>query len=752
MGKRFLTFIIAAFSSMQLFSQSVEGIVISAENKTPIADVNISVKNSTIGTVSDGNGVFSLETKNEEIYTIQISCIGFESKEINIKTQRNTDKIEIQLQPVSIQLNKSIVVTATKKELVSFETPDAVSVLTSLELKNTAPRSTAEALIGTTGVWMQKTNHGGGSPIIRGLTGNQTLLLIDGIRLNNGTFRYGPNQYFNTLDVFAIERVEVIRGKGSVLFGSDAIGGVINTITRSPEYFSGKPKFGGRGKLKYMNKEMEQSAAGELSFQSKNIAILGNVTYKNFGDIFAGSDLGFEQPSGYRETGVNLKAKMRFGSNWQITPAFQYLNQNDVPRYDQVAQRGYQTYSYDPQVHQLVYAKAEHFSKNPFFRRISFTVSNQLSEETRKIQKENSVIFQQETDVVKTNGINIEFNSELSKNWEAVTGAEFYSDHVESGKTETNNETGDITQKRGLYPNDSEMKNFALFSQHSYTLNQFRFNFGGRFNLFRIHTVDEEFGEVTLKPNSLVGNINIQYFTSEKQQFILSAYSAFRAPNINDISTFGNFDYGIEIPSTDLSPENSVTLEAGYKKSAEILSFSVFAYNTRLNDQIERVESTYNGNEYIDGEKVYKKENISKSNISGIELESGIKIDPHFSFINNITWTYGKNLENDEPMRRIPPLNGKLALQYSKSKFFAETEYFFAAKQERLSQGDIDDHRIPEGGTPGWNIINLKASYSWKIISLNAGLQNIFNQAYRIHGSGIDGYGRSFWLSLGFEI
>ncbi len=752
MGKRFLTFIIAAFSSMQLFSQSVEGIVISAENKTPIADVNISVKNSTIGTVSDGNGVFSLETKNEEIYTIQISCIGFESKEINIKTQRNTDKIEIQLQPVSIQLNKSIVVTATKKELVSFETPDAVSVLTSLELKNTAPRSTAEALIGTTGVWMQKTNHGGGSPIIRGLTGNQTLLLIDGIRLNNGTFRYGPNQYFNTLDVFAIERVEVIRGKGSVLFGSDAIGGVINTITRSPEYFSGKPKFGGRGKLKYMNKEMEQSAAGELSFQSKNIAILGNVTYKNFGDIFAGGDLGFEQPSGYRETGVNLKAKMRFGSNWQITPAFQYLNQNDVPRYDQVAQRGYQTYSYDPQVHQLVYAKAEHFSKNPFFRRISFTVSNQLSEETRKIQKENSVIFQQETDVVKTNGINIEFNSELSKNWVAVTGAEFYSDHVESGKTETNNETGDITQKRGLYPNDSEMKNFALFSQHSYTLNQFRFNFGGRFNLFRIHTVDEEFGEVTLKPNSLIGNINIQYFTSEKQQFILSAYSAFRAPNINDISTFGNFDYGIEIPSTDLSPENSVTLEAGYKKSAEILSFSVFAYNTRLNDQIERVESTYNGNEYIDGEKVYKKENISKSNISGIELESGIKIDPQFSFINNLTWTYGKNLENGEPMRRIPPLNGKLALQYSKSKIFAETEYLFATKQDRLSIGDKADYRIPEGGTPGWNILNLKAGYTWKMISLNTGLQNIFNQAYRIHGSGIDGYGRSFWLSLGFEI
>jgi outer membrane receptor protein involved in Fe transport len=446
MGKRFLTFMIAAFSSMQLFSQSVEGIIINAENKNPVADVNIAVKNSTIGTVSDRNGIFSLEAKNEENYTIQISCIGFESKEINIKTQRNTEKIEIQLQPVSIQLNKSIVVTATKKELVSFETPDAVSVLTSLELKNNAPRSTAEALIGTTGVWMQKTNHGGGSPIVRGLTGNQTLLLIDGI------------------------------------------------------------------------------------------------------------------------------------------------------------------------------------------------------------------------------------------------------------------------------------------------------------------SVDEEFGEVTLKPSSLVSNINMQYFTSPTQQFILSLNSAFRAPNINDISTFGLFDYGIEIPSTDLKPEKSITIEGGYKRYTDIISVALSAYNTSLRNLIERVESNYNGSDFIDGERVYKKENVSKANISGIEFESGIKINPQFSFINNITWTYGKNLENDEPMRRIPPLNGKLALQYSKSKIFAEAEYLFAAKQDRLSQGDIDDHRIPEGGTPGWNIFNLKAGYSWKIISLNAGLQNIFNQAYRLHGSGIDGFGRSFWLTLQFEI
>lgn len=751
MKKTFYLFLMAVLSSVQLFARSIEGIVVHAESKNPVMDANVVVKNTTIGTVTDRNGFFSLETKNTESSVVQVSCVGFETQEIDLGTWETGGKLEILLRPVSIQLNKSIVVSVLRKELVSFETPDAVSVLTAQELKNNVSRSMAEALIGVAGVWMQKTNHGGGSPFVRGFTGNQTLLLIDGIRLNNATFRYGPNQYFNTIDVFSVDRVEVIRGKGSVLYGSDAIGGVINTISRSPEYFSGKPRLQGRGKLRYMNKEMEKSASGELSFQSKNFAVSGNVNYKDFGDIFAGGGLGFERPSGYTETGVNLKAKLRLAQNWQLTSAFQYLIQNDVGRYDQVAQRGYQLYSYDPQVHRLIYARAEHFGKNPLFRKMSFTLSNQLSDETRKIQKESLAIFQQETDIVKTNGVTFEMNSEISNNWEAVTGAEFYSDRVESGKTETHTETGESHEMRGLYPNDSDMKNLAVFSQHTYKLERVHFNFGGRFNTFHIHSVDEEFGEVTLTPNSLVGNAAVQYFTSPNQQLIASVYSAFRAPNINDISTFGLFDYGIEIPSTKLSPEKSFTVEAGYKRSADILSFSLFAFNTRLTDQIERVETTYNGSETIDGERVYHKENVARSNVSGVEFESGIKINPQFSFINNLTWLYGENLDNGKPMRRIPPLNGKLALQYSKSKIFAETEFLFAAKQDRLSGGDIDDHRIPDGGTPGWNILNLKAGYVWRSISVNAGLQNVFNQAYRIHGSGVDGFGRSFWATLLFE-
>lgn len=752
MKKSLFPFLMMVCSTVQLFSQNIQGVVLNDENNQPVPNANISVQNSTSGTSSDNNGAFVLNTIGKDKPTILVSCLGFESVELEVNSETANEKLQIKLRPVSVQLNKSIVVTATKHELFSHKIPEAVSVLTQEELKLNAPRSMAEALIGATGVWVQKTNHGGGSPFLRGLTGNQTLLLTDGIRLNNASFRYGPNQYFNTIDVFSVERAEVIRGKGSVLYGSDALGGVINVITRSPEFVSGKPRIVGRGHLKWMNQEMEQSGAAELEFRSKNLAVLGNVNHKNFGDLYAGGNLGFERPSSYNETGTHLKAKWRIANRWLMTSAFNYLVQNDVHRYDQVAQRGYETYKFDPQIHRLFYARMEHFGENPFFKKISFTVSNQFSDETRKFKKQNSATITKENDAVENYGFVLDAFSEFNESWSAVSGLEYYTDRINSYKTETNTETGAQTAKRGLYPDNSKMKNFALFSQHTLEFNAVKLQFGGRFNANRLKSVDEKFGEVSLNPESVVGNFSFQYLPNSHDNFILSVNSGFRAPNINDISSFGLFDYGIEIPTQDLSPEKSVTVEAGYKRLSEIFTFSMFAFNTRLKDQIVRVEASFNGSEFIDGERVYTKQNVAKSNIYGVEAESGIKLNRDFSLLNNITWLYGKNLENDEPMRRIPPLNGKLALRYKKSKIYGETEFLFATKQDRLSSGDIDDHRIPEGGTPGWQILNLNLGYSLKKISINSGIRNIFNQAYRIHGSGVDGVGRSVWLALRFEI
>lgn len=190
--------------------QSVTGRVVDARTGAPLHSVTVMLANTTLGTISNRAGRFEIQTRKPGQYLVRISRVGYEPFE----GLANTDQPlpEVALKPVFLQLNKGVIVTAQRYETSAFSRPEAVSVLAEKELSQRAPRSTPEALMGLPGVWVQKTNHGGGSPFIRGLTGQQTLLLIDGIRLNNATFRSGPNQYLNTVDPQSLAQLEVLRG------------------------------------------------------------------------------------------------------------------------------------------------------------------------------------------------------------------------------------------------------------------------------------------------------------------------------------------------------------------------------------------------------------------------------------------------------------------------------------------------------------------------------------------------------------
>uniref|UniRef100_UPI003593D9F4 carboxypeptidase-like regulatory domain-containing protein n=1 Tax=Persicitalea sp. TaxID=3100273 RepID=UPI003593D9F4 len=178
--------------------QRLTGHVFSQDGRKPVPGATVQVLNSTIGTTTDDSGVFQLDLGKAEEYKVLVSSVGFSSKTTIISGERNPASIEVLLQPALIQLNDQVVVTAQRYETLAFERPEAVTVISQRDLAQSALRSTPEVLSGQTGVFLQKTNHGGGSPFVRGLTGQQTLLLVDGIRLNNATFRSGPNQYLNT--------------------------------------------------------------------------------------------------------------------------------------------------------------------------------------------------------------------------------------------------------------------------------------------------------------------------------------------------------------------------------------------------------------------------------------------------------------------------------------------------------------------------------------------------------------------------
>jgi hemoglobin/transferrin/lactoferrin receptor protein len=645
----------------------------------------------------------------------------------------------------TIQIGE-VVVTTQRIPREQALIPYSISVLDKTEMDHFTKRTTPEMLMNTEGVFVQKTNHGGGSPFIRGLTGNQTLLLFDGIRLNNSIYRYGPNQYLNTIDVFTIDRMEVAKGTGSVQYGSDALGGALQIFSIDPQLSSNEQQWHGSLTGKMVTIGMEKTGRGQLEYRSKKIAFLAGGTSRDFGDLVGGEKTGLQTPSGYTEYAFDGKLLFALKENIQLTVASQFLNQSHVPLYHKVTLENYAINEFQPQQRLMNYARLNIHGSKKVFDQVKFIASWQQNTENTTALKNNSILMQQDSNRVNTLGFVTDITSKFSKIWSANSGLEYYHDKVSSSRyvISTDNSVPDV-EKRGLYPDDSKYGNFSMYSLHHLTLKNWVFDGGFRFNAFNIRIDDEVLGEVKITPEALVFNVGAMYNLNRANHVYGTISNGFRAPNIDDMGTLGIVDFRYEIPAYDLKPEKSVNFETGYKLSLPKFQANVAAYYMDLNQLITRVKVE---GEEIDGYQVYKKENVEEAFITGFETAMLWKIIPNIDVSGSISYTYGQNITNDEPLRRIPPLNGKVGTIYSLGSFFVSGELLFAGMQDRLAEGDKSDNRIPEGGTPGWKVVNLFAGYQWSFLKVKTGFENIFNEDYRTHGSGINGIGRSAWMTL----
>jgi len=645
-------------------------------------------------------------------------------------------------------LINEVVVTTQRIPQEQFLIPYSISLLDKKEMDHFTKRSTPEMLMNTDGVFVQKTNHGGGSPFIRGLTGNQTLLLFDGIRLNNSIYRYGPNQYLNTVDIFTIDRMEVARGTGSVQYGSDALGGALQIFSVDPLLNSAGSEWHGNVTGKMMTDGMEKTGRGQLEYRSKKVAFLAGGTYRDFGDLVGGKETGVQSPSGYTEYAFDGKILFALKENMQLTLASQSLNQLHVPLYHKVKLENYVVNEFQPQQRLMNYARLNIQGRKKIFDQVKFIASWQQNTENTTAQKNNSVMVQQDNNRVNTLGFVTDVTSNFSKIWSANSGIEYYHDNISSSRfvTTADNSAPPI-EKRGLYPDDSKYGNFSVYSLHHFTLNNWVIDGGIRFNAFNIKIDDKDLGEVKITPEALVFNVGAMYNLNSANHLYGTISNGFRAPNIDDMGTLGIVDFRYEVPAYDLKPEKSVNFETGYKLNLPKFQANVAGYYMDLNQLITRVKVE---GEFVDGYQVYKKENVEEAFITGGEAAFLWKVIPNLDFNGSISYTYGQNVTKDEPLRRIPPLNGKVGTTWSRGKFFVSGELLFAGMQDRLAEGDKSDNRIPEGGTPGWEVVNLFAGYQWSFVKIKTGFENIFNEDYRTHGSGINGVGRSAWVLLSF--
>lgn len=728
----------------------LSGNITSAPTQAPMSGVTVQVDPGGRGTTTDAQGRYRLVLDKPGTYRVRFSNVGFASEVRTVQVGDSLTVLNVSLPIALIQLNDQVVVTAQRYETPTFERPEALTVVSLRDLARNALRSTPEVLEGQSGVFIQKTNHGGGSPFVRGLTGQQTLLLVDGIRLNNATFRSGPNQYLNTLDPFLLDRVEIARGSGSVQYGSDALGGTINVLTSTPD-FSDSPAFHGSVVGKLASGGMEKSGRLALGVSGPKAAVQGGFSYRNFGNLVGGKGIGKQIPTGYDQYSFDLKSLFQISPTLRLTTAVQHLQQDSVPVFHKVQLENFALNQFNPQIRTLVYAKLEGFNDTKWVKSWQITPLAINTKESRQSQKNNAVRTLNEDDAIRTYGLLASIHSQPTRFWTIQTGAEWYYDRANSQKQEVEpiwSSAGPQPVQRGLYPDNATMSNLAFYTMHSVNVSKWTLTAGGRFNTFAITIPDKDLGSSTLTPSAWVGNAGVSYALLPALKVIANANTSFRAPNIDDLGTLGIVDFRFEIPNTTLKPERGFSKEVGLKLKTSTFSASAFAYHNQLTDLIGRVKT----DEIRQGYPVYLKENIAKAFIRGLEADAEWQVLNRWLLAGYVNYTYGQNLSGNEPYRRIPPLNGKVALRYQPhAATWARLELHTAAKQDRLAKGDRDDNRIPEGGTPGWNVVNAAAGYQVGKVRLSAELQNIFNEAYRTHGSGVSGVGRSLWLMARFD-
>jgi len=665
-------------------------------------------------------------------------------------------------------------VTTQRTVADPIEVPYSADVVGAVEVERLQPRSTTEALRELPSVMLQKTGHAQGSPYLRGFTGFRTLMLVDGIRLNNSTFRDGPNQYWTTVDMFAMDRLELVRGPGSVLYGSDAIGGTVNAISKARAEYG--PGFGYDARTYYRFSSAEDSHIGRAEFAGNAGETLGfNVggTVKELGDLKGGDDVGEMPKTGFGE----WDADARFA--WLVKPDAQLVYGHQTAVQDDAWRTHATVYGISwegttvgtdferilDQTRNLDYLQYHAANLDGFVEQIDASVSYQAQDERETRLRSNRRREYQGVDV-DTFGTYLRLQSP-SKVGTWLYGLDYYHDWVDSFFSDYNaNGSFRSSRLQGPVADDSTYDLFGTYVEDQIPLanDRLEFTVGGRYDIAAVNVgkaQDPVTGSLLSYSDmwdSLVGSGRLLWHVDEEKHwnFFGGASEGFRAPNLSDLTRFDIARSGEqEVPALNLEPEHFLSLEGGVKTKHGRFATEAAYFHTFISDMVVGVRT----GQSINGAAVVNKSNSGDGNIHGVELAAQVDLSAGFVLWGNYTWQEGV-LETPvtvggpyqtEPVSRLMPMtvNAGLRWEHASHKYWAEFAATVAATQDRLSTGDKNDtQRIPPGGTPGYETYNIRAG--WRPcpkFSLTTALENISDADYRIHGSGVNEPGRNFIVS-----
>ncbi|MBI2195226.1 MAG: TonB-dependent receptor [Planctomycetes bacterium] len=670
---------------------------------------------------------------------------------------------------------EEVVITATRGERSAMDTPAVTHTVTSEDIRHRQQsRTVPEALLEIAGVMVQKTSLGQGSPFIRGFTGFRTLFLIDGIRLNNSVFREGANQYTGTVDPLTVQSLEVIKGPSSALYGSDAIGGTMNAITRRREQLGTGILWDRRLYYRYASAEDSHVGRAEVSGSlNERAGFLFGGSFKDFGDLEGGRDTGLQRDSGYDEQNGDFKVEYFFEPEVKLVLAHQRVNQNGVPRtHSTVSNVPFHgtTVGTDrkrdlDQNRELTYVRLEARELDWLVDEAQGTLSYHVQEEEQFRIRRDGRQDRQGFDA-GTIGVGLQLGSS-SPFGKWTYGAEYYRDHVESFARNFNAD-GSLrsVEIQGPVGDDAVYDLLGAYAQDEVEfLDRFSLILGGRYTYARADAkrvkdpVTSNQVSVEDDWNSLVGSTRLlcRLDSGEHWNVFGGVSQGFRAPNLSDLTRLDTARTNeLEVPSPGVDPETFISYEGGLKVQYPFLAAQAAYFYTMIDDLIVR---TPTGN-VAGGHREVTKTNSGGGYVQGVELELSWRILPQWTAWGSFFWMEGyvdgfpgsQPLKVREPLDRLQPATGYVGLRWDHPVRKAWVEFVVALseRQDKLSAADREDtQRIPPDGTPGFAVFTLRGG--WKLregMVLSAALENLSDKDYRIHGSGVNEPGRNFVVSV----
>jgi len=774
-------------------------------NNQPLELVTIFSKDKNIYITTNKRGIADIKNLID-CKDIEFRLLGYKSLSLAYEDIKNMNFIVL-METSNITLSE-IVVSSTRWQQEKRDVPSKISSIRVQDIAFNNPQSAADILSMSGDVFVQKSQLGGGSPMIRGFATNRILITVDGVRMNNAIFRSGNIQNVISIDPLSIKNVELLFGPGAVMYGSDAIGGAMNFYSHNPIYANDTSiYFSASAFSRYSSANNENSFHLMANVGFRKFAFITSAGFSSFSDLLAGkygpseylrpeyastinhfdtiiknSNPRLQIPSAYNQMNIMQKISYKPSKKLNFNYGFFYTATTDVPRYDRLTEyrnnklRDAEWY-YGPQQWMMNYLSINYKNKLLLFDNTNITIAHQLFEESRHSRSFNKTTLFHKTENVDAFSVNIDFTKEINSNKTFFYGIELVNNLISSKAKDEDINTGVRVPSATRYPDGSSWLSMSKYVNYSYRISEkITWQTGLRYSYFNIKADFDTifysfpFKDVHIKTGSLSGSTGIAYKPNQSLQINLNLSSGFRAPNIDDIGKVFDSEPGaVIVPNPHLKSEYAKNIEGGIIKILNRnIKIDATAYYTHLTNAMVRRDFSLNDTDSIlyenEMSKIIAIQNAASAFVYGIQSGFEVKLPYGIGIISKITYQQGKEeLDNKSlaPLRHAVPLFGSTHIIYTKNKIKTDLSVFYQGKikNSELAPSEQSKTHIyalnSEGKpySPSWYSVNFKIAYNINsFLTANAGVENILNKLYRPYSSGISAPGRNFIFSIKYQL